>query len=251
VRFGGATARSADDYAARFGPYSREHISGDGGSVSTRPRKGEPYWKARWHSVAALLLMYGMPWHPNYHCSALVKVLGCVQSLYRRWICRCGPAACLPSCRVRLSQNGLFLHPAAASTVPLLSTECPCAQHQCGMSQGAAERRRTSQSRQAIARLWCWRQMPTWTRADLSTLQSRERLPERRRQHRGAAPSNGSQPARQVCVHCCVSPPCIVLFKFAGSCSALCARHFPLNGRAQREEHLHSSPVVMELCCAA
>ncbi len=43
VRFGGATARSADDYAARFGPYSREHVSRDGGSVSTRPRKGEPY----------------------------------------------------------------------------------------------------------------------------------------------------------------------------------------------------------------
>ena len=57
VRFGGATAQSADDWAARFGPYSREHVSGEGGSVSTRPRKGAPHWTAHLHNIAATLLM--------------------------------------------------------------------------------------------------------------------------------------------------------------------------------------------------
>jgi len=139
----------------------------------------------------------------SYRCSALVTISGCVQSLSRRWIFRCGLAACLPSCRVRLSQDSLFVHACCSVRGAFVINRCPCARHQCGMLQGAAERRRTSQSRQAIVRLWCWRRTPRWTRADLSALQSGERLPERRRRHRGAAPSNGSQRAQQVRCHCC------------------------------------------------
>ena len=44
VRFGGATARSPDDWATRFGPYGRERVSMDGASVSTRQRKGVRWW---------------------------------------------------------------------------------------------------------------------------------------------------------------------------------------------------------------
>ena len=66
VRFGGATARSPDDWATRFGPYSRERVSVDGASVSTRPRKGKDHnWLRRTALKVALLTSLTGPWMLN------------------------------------------------------------------------------------------------------------------------------------------------------------------------------------------
>ena len=54
VRFGGATARSPDEWATRFGPYGRERPSVDGASVSTRQRQGGHQKHHRHGSVVRL-----------------------------------------------------------------------------------------------------------------------------------------------------------------------------------------------------
>ena len=195
VRFGGATARSADDWATRFGPYSRERVSMDGNSVSTRQRKGNTTNRsaAQHNAVGSLVRGTSVAGDPLDVASLMCIVLAARRGCGADGLFGARRQRSVHHFRCLIRTRELGLGGISLSRAELC--QCP-ARHRCDVAQGADKAGRTSRSRPApqAAQPWCRQQTLSWTRAGLS---APRRGPGRQRRC-AVARSTGLRQARQV-----------------------------------------------------